>query len=81
MKALGATYGALALLAVVLACADPWVRVAGAQCFSAWSLLQVASSLSPAFLSPADASRRLAFHCALIAVNTLGSVSSVLREW
>ena len=79
MKALGATYGTLALLAFVLANASPLLRVIGAQCFAAWSLAQLATS-SASLLSPADAANRVAFHGALVVANTLCSAYAVMRE-
>ena len=79
VKALGATYGTLGLLALVLSMAPPFLRVAGAQCLTTWSLAQVMSS-SAAFLSPEDAARRFSFHCLLIAANTATSGYAVLNE-
>jgi len=79
VKALGTTYGTLGLLAVVLSLAPPYLRIAGAQCFTVWSLAQVASSAAP-FLSPEDADRRFSFHCTLVALNSLASAWAVLTE-
>ena len=80
MKALGATYGTLALLAFVLALsAAPLLRVVGAQCFAAWSLAQLATS-STSLLSPTDAANRVAFHAALVVANTLCSAWAVVRD-
>jgi hypothetical protein len=79
VRALGTTYAALALLALALAFASPLVRVAGAQCFTVWSLLQLASA-SDSLLSEEDASRRLAFHWMLIIVNSICSGWSLQYE-
>ena len=59
--------------------APPYLRVAGAQCLSVWSLAQLLSSAAP-FLSAEDAANRNFFHGALIGLNTLASAWSLRYE-
>ena len=79
VKALGATYATLGLLALAASTAPSWQRVLSAQCFTIWSLAQVMSSAA-AFHSPADAERRFAFHGMLIGLNLLCCMYELARK-
>ena len=80
IRALGATYATLALLAIALSVASPPLSVAGMCSFTVWSLAQLASSDAP-FLSPDDAERRVTFHVVLMVINTVVSARTVVYEF